>query len=208
MPNGWNWRTSLSQMWAGAGSSTHARMAGSRMNAILGCHSICSSIRSPIWEHCNSFRKPASIMPLPGTPIGRRSRWEEHDPSWTCSRQLERNSLSSQEWCRALPVSWPLDFERNAQQCLLAPRMQARVAVLLKPQTRHPMRGWGLIIPSAASVAFPLILRPVAEMLAVLNRVALSLMDLHRVSNVARQLRCFSAHPHEALAWLVLKTDF
>jgi len=51
-------------------------------------------------------------------------------------------------------------------------------------------------------------LRPVAEMLAVLNTVVLSLMDLYRVSNVARQLRRFSAHPREALAWLVLEADF
>ena len=48
---------------------------------------------------------------------------------------------------------------------------------------------------------------PVAEMLAVLNTVLLSLMDLQQVSNVARQLRRFSAHPHEALAW-VLRHDF
>ena len=46
-------------------------------------------------------------------------------------------------------------------------------------------------------------LDPVAEMLAVLNTVVLSLMDLHLVSNVARQLRRFSAHPLEALAWLL-----
>ena len=50
-------------------------------------------------------------------------------------------------------------------------------------------------------VRFP----PVAHMLAVLNSVALSLMDLHRVSRVARQIRRFSSHPEEALAWL---TDF
>ena len=43
-------------------------------------------------------------------------------------------------------------------------------------------------------------LEPVAEMLAVLNTVVLSLIDLHHVSNVARQMRCFSAHLREALA--------
>ena len=51
-------------------------------------------------------------------------------------------------------------------------------------------------------------LDPVAEMLAVPNTAVLSLMDLHQVSNVARQLRRFSAHPREALAWLVLEADF
>jgi predicted transposase YbfD/YdcC len=46
-------------------------------------------------------------------------------------------------------------------------------------------------------------LDPVAEMLAVLNTVVLSLMDLHHVSNVASQLRRFSAHPRETIAWLL-----
>lgn len=43
----------------------------------------------------------------------------------------------------------------------------------------------------------------VAQMLAVLNSLVLSLMDLYRVSNVARQIRRFSSHPEEALAWLL-----
>ncbi len=47
-------------------------------------------------------------------------------------------------------------------------------------------------------VRFP----PVAHMLAVLNSVVLSLMDLHQVSQVSRQLRRFSSHPDEALAWV------
>ena len=50
-------------------------------------------------------------------------------------------------------------------------------------------------------------LASVAELLAVLNTVVLSLMDLQQVSNVARQLRRFSAYPREALAWL-LHHDF
>jgi hypothetical protein len=41
------------------------------------------------------------------------------------------------------------------------------------------------------------------EMLAVLNNVVLSLMHLHRVSTVARQLRRFASHPEEALTWLL-----
>jgi predicted transposase YbfD/YdcC len=48
-------------------------------------------------------------------------------------------------------------------------------------------------------VRFP----PVAQMLAVLNSVVLSLMDLHHVPNVARQRRRFASHPHEALAWVL-----
>jgi predicted transposase YbfD/YdcC len=43
----------------------------------------------------------------------------------------------------------------------------------------------------------------VAQMLAVLNSLVLSLMDFHQVSNVARQIRRFSSHPDETLAWLL-----
>lgn len=42
----------------------------------------------------------------------------------------------------------------------------------------------------------------VAQMLAVLNSLVLSLMDFHGVSNVARQIRRFASHPHEAHAWV------
>lgn len=44
---------------------------------------------------------------------------------------------------------------------------------------------------------------PVAHMLAVLNTVVLSLMDQHRVANVARQIRRFASYPDEALDWVV-----
>jgi predicted transposase YbfD/YdcC len=43
----------------------------------------------------------------------------------------------------------------------------------------------------------------VAQMLAVLNSLILSMMDFHHVSNVARQIRRFSSHPEEALVWLL-----
>lgn len=43
----------------------------------------------------------------------------------------------------------------------------------------------------------------VAQMLAVLNSLVLSLMDFHQVSNVARQIRRFASHPEEALAWVL-----
>jgi len=46
-------------------------------------------------------------------------------------------------------------------------------------------------------------LPPVAQMLAVLNTVVLSLMDRHQVTNVARQIRRFVSHPDEALAWVL-----
>jgi predicted transposase YbfD/YdcC len=43
----------------------------------------------------------------------------------------------------------------------------------------------------------------VAQLLAVLNSLVLALMDGHQISNVARQIRRFSSHPDEALAWLL-----
>ncbi|HEU5375711.1 MAG TPA: ISAs1 family transposase [Ktedonobacteraceae bacterium] len=45
-------------------------------------------------------------------------------------------------------------------------------------------------------------LSPVAHLLAVLNSLVLSLMDLHQVSQVSRQIRRFASHPEEALAWV------
>jgi hypothetical protein len=36
-----------------------------------------------------------------------------------------------------------------------------------------------------------------------LNTLVLSLMDLHQVKNVARQLRRFASHSDEALAWVL-----
>ncbi len=48
-------------------------------------------------------------------------------------------------------------------------------------------------------VRFP----PVAQMLAVLNTLVLLLMDVHRVSIVACQIRRFASHPDEALDWVV-----
>lgn len=44
---------------------------------------------------------------------------------------------------------------------------------------------------------------PVAQMLAVLNSLVLSLMDFHHVSNVARQIRRFGSFPDEALDWVL-----
>jgi hypothetical protein len=44
---------------------------------------------------------------------------------------------------------------------------------------------------------------PVAQMLAVLNKLALSLMDAHQVSRVARQIRRFASHPAVALPWII-----
>lgn len=47
---------------------------------------------------------------------------------------------------------------------------------------------------------------PVMQMLAVLTTTVLSLMHLHQVSTVARQLRRFASHPEEAISWVL--SDF
>jgi len=44
---------------------------------------------------------------------------------------------------------------------------------------------------------------PLAQILAVLNSLVLSFMDLHQVRNVARQIRRFGSHPDEALNWIL-----
>jgi hypothetical protein len=44
---------------------------------------------------------------------------------------------------------------------------------------------------------------PVMEMLAVLNTVILSLMQVHQVYTVSKQLRRFAFHPEKALPWLL-----
>jgi predicted transposase YbfD/YdcC len=49
----------------------------------------------------------------------------------------------------------------------------------------------------SCGVRFP----PVAQMLAVLNTVVLSLMDLHQVPNVARQIRRFASHTNPHTKW-------
>ena len=44
---------------------------------------------------------------------------------------------------------------------------------------------------------------PLAQMLAMRNFVVLSLMDVHQIPNVARQLRRFASYPDEALTWVL-----
>jgi hypothetical protein len=43
----------------------------------------------------------------------------------------------------------------------------------------------------------------VAQMLAVLNSLVLSLMDLHQVPNMAHRVWHFASHPDEILVWLL-----
>jgi hypothetical protein len=44
---------------------------------------------------------------------------------------------------------------------------------------------------------------PVAHRLAVLNAFVLSLREFHQMSLLARQIRRFSSHPDETLAWVL-----
>ena len=46
----------------------------------------------------------------------------------------------------------------------------------------------------------------VMEMLAVFNTIVLSLMNIHHISKVARQLRYFASHPEATLSWVL--SDF
>lgn len=65
-------------------------------------------------------------------------------------------------------------------------------------ENRLHWRRDAILLEDRCRVRFP----PVAHMLAVLNSVVLSLMDLHHVSRVSRQIRRFASHPDEALAWV------
>ncbi len=58
-------------------------------------------------------------------------------------------------------------------------------------------------MPPWAKIGAACATRKSAQMLAVLNSVVLSLMDVHHVPNVARQIRRFASHPDEALAWVL-----
>jgi hypothetical protein len=91
-------------------------------------------------------------------------------------------------------------LDKPATQALFCSRTLAADPRPLERGKSAPLaagcHGWS---EDHCGVRFPL----VAQMLAVLNTVVLSLMDAHHVANVARQIRRFASHPDEALAWLL-----
>src|SRR5437588_7296484 len=84
------------------------------------------------------------------------------------------------------------------QQAYPAQRMAQFIRAHWAVENRLHWRRDATLGEDRCGVRFP----PVAQLLAVLNTVVLSLMDLHHVPNVARQRRRFASHPHEALAWV------
>ena len=85
------------------------------------------------------------------------------------------------------------------QQACPAQRMAQFIRAHWAVENRLHWRRDATLGEDRCGVRFP----PVAHMLAVLNSVVLSLMDLHHVPNVARQRRRFASHPHEALNWVL-----
>ncbi|MFL5657567.1 MAG: ISAs1 family transposase [Ktedonobacteraceae bacterium] len=84
------------------------------------------------------------------------------------------------------------------QQACPAQQMAQVIRAHWAVENRLNFRRDATLGEDGCGVRFP----PVAQMLAVLNSVVLSLMDLHHVPNVARQRRRFASHPHEALDWV------
>ena len=84
------------------------------------------------------------------------------------------------------------------QQGCPAKRMAQLIRAHWAVENRLHWRRDATLGEDRCGVRFP----PVAQMLAVLNTVVLSLMDVHQVKNVARQRRRFASHPDEALAWV------
>ncbi len=109
--------------------------------------------------------------------------------------RLERERKSPDKHSVEVVYGWSSLSQKHCPPERLSQLIRAHWAV----ENRLHWRRDATLGEDRCGVRFP----PVAQMLAVLNTVVLSLMDLHRVANVARQRRCFASHPDEALAWVL-----
>ena len=109
--------------------------------------------------------------------------------------RVQRERSSKDKHSVEVVYGWTtLSQKRCSPQCL-AQVIRAHWAV----ENRLHWRRDVTLGEDRCGVRFP----PVAQMLAVLNTVVLSLMDLHQIPNVARQRRRFASHPDEALNWVL-----
>ncbi len=106
--------------------------------------------------------------------------------------RVERERTSRDKHSLEVVYGWASLSQKHCSPERLAQFIRAHWAV----ENRLHWRRDATLGEDRCGVRFP----PVAQMLAVLNSVVLSLMDLHHVPNVARQLRRFASHPDEALA--------
>jgi predicted transposase YbfD/YdcC len=109
--------------------------------------------------------------------------------------RLERERTSRDKHSVEVVYGWASLSQEGCTPQRLAQMIRAHWAV----ENRLHWRRDATLGEDRCGVRFP----PVAQMLAVLNSVVLSLMDVHHVPNVARQLRRFASHPDEALAWVL-----
>jgi predicted transposase YbfD/YdcC len=109
--------------------------------------------------------------------------------------RLERERTSRDQHSLEVVYGWTSLPQKHCAPQQLAQFIRAHWAV----ENRLHWRRDAILGEDRCGVRFP----PVAQMLAVLNSLVLSLMDLHHVPNVARQRRRFASHPDEALAWVL-----
>jgi predicted transposase YbfD/YdcC len=109
--------------------------------------------------------------------------------------RVERERTSRDKHSHEVVYGWTTLAHKRCSPERLAHLIRAHWAV----ENRLHWRRDATLGEDRCGVRFP----PVAQMLAVLNSVVLSLMDLHHISNVARQRRRFSSHPDEALDWVL-----
>ena len=109
--------------------------------------------------------------------------------------RLQRERTSKEKSSVEVVYSWTSLSPQHCSPQRLSQLIRAHWAV----ENRLYWRRDVTVGEDRCGVRFPL----VAQMLAVLNSVVLSLMDLHQVPNVARQIRRFAPHPNEALDWVI-----
>ena len=109
--------------------------------------------------------------------------------------RLQRERTSKDKHSVEVVYGWTSLSQKRCSPQRLAQVIRAHWAV----ENRLHWRRDATLGEDRCGVRFP----PVAQMLAVLNTVVLSLMDLHQVPHVARQLRRFASHPDEALDWVL-----
>src|SRR3989440_6778773 len=109
--------------------------------------------------------------------------------------RLQRERTSKDKHSVEVVYGWTSLSQKRCSPQRLAQVIRAHWAV----ENRLHWRRDATLGEDRCGVRFP----PVAQMLAVLNTVVLSLMDLHQVPNVARQLRRFASLPDEALDWVL-----
>src|SRR2546425_2105018 len=187
--------------------------AWSSAQAVTWC---CSSktIQEPPARIWNSFLRRSRLIGAPGSLMNRLRKamavsngvrsppvlieiaylhrdWGEVGQVFRVERERKSRDKHSLE----VVYGWASLSQKRCSPQRLAQLIRAHWAVENRLNFRRDATDGAKIIAACAT-------RKSAQMLAVRNFVVLSLMDLHHVANVARQIRRFASHPDEALAWV------